>query len=179
MIVPPAMKIDLDERRQRVFELKKRGLSDREIQRHLSDQGITVSHMTVNKDWNRVLKDSVEKRSVEIDAMKALQNVRYETIIAAHWAKATGWKLADPDSQADPDPRSAEVVMKAIKGIRELYGLDNKVGTSQNPLTLNLPPMPEEDIELDLEGMTDDELARFHDVLGAIIEAKAITEGTA
>ncbi len=168
-----------------VVDLKRIGMSDRAIQAHLKTIGINVSHMSVNKDWHAVLKDWAANRRDEVEEMKELQHARLEAIIHAHWAKGTGWKLSKPDDPdglqpaTDPDPRSAELILRAIKGIRDLYGLDNAVGTAENPLTLNIPAVEEPEYDLDLSEMTPDELERLSDILGAIIEANDITTGEA
>ncbi len=176
MKVKPLRQIAIEERRYQVMTLKKIGMSDRDIQAHLNAQGIKISHMTVNKDWHKMLKHWAESRTVEINDMKELQHARLESMIHAHWAKATGWKLSDPDINGDPDPRSAAIILRAIEDIRELYGLDNAVGTAENPLTLNLPP---EEYDFDLTELDDDELKRLDEIVGAIIEANDIATGNA
>lgn len=177
MTIAPAQQISLEERRQQVVALKKIGMSDRDIMTHLNAQGIKISHVQVNKDWHKVLDDWAATRTGEINGMKELQHARLESIIHAHWAKGTGWKLSQPGVNNDPDPRSAELILRAVKGIRELYGLDNAVGTSENPLTLNLPSP--EDFEFDLTELDDDELKRLDEIIGAIIEANDIATGNA
>lgn len=172
----PLQKINVEERRQKVVELKKIGMTDRAIQAHLNDQGIHISHVTVNKDWHKALDDWAATRTDEINGMKELQHARLESIIHAHWAKGTGWKLSQPGVNNDPDPRSAELILRAVKGIRELYGLDNAVGTAENPLTVNLPP---EEYDFDLTELDDDELKRLDEIVGAIIEANDIATGNA
>ncbi|KKN78107.1 hypothetical protein LCGC14_0353340 [marine sediment metagenome] len=183
MTVTPIQQINIEERRHQVVALKKIGMTDREIMAHLNAQGIKISHVQVNRDWHKVLDDWAVTRTHEIDGMKELQHARLESIIHAHWAKGTGWKLSKPDDPdelppaTDPDPRSAELILRAVKGIRELYGLDNAVGTAENPLTLNLP-QPEE-YDIDLSEMSPDELKRLNEIVGAIIEANDIATGNA
>lgn len=179
MIVTPTQQINIEERRQKVVELKKIGMSDREIMTHLNGLGIKISHVQVNRDWHKVLDDWAATRTGEINGMKELQHARLEAIIHAHWAKGTGWELSQPGFNNDPDPRSAELILRAVKGIRELYGLDNAVGTSENPLTLNLPAVKEPEYDVDLSEMSNDELDRLSEILGAIIEANDITTGEA
>lgn len=183
MTVTPIQQINIEERRQKVVELKKIGMSDRDIMTHLNSLGIKISHVQVNRDWHKVLDDWAATRTDEINGMKELQNYRYEAMIAAHWTKATGRHLAEPGEIeakiTDPDPRSAEIVLRTIKGIRELYGLDNTVGTAENPLILNLPPETPEDFEFDLTELNHDELERLNEIVGAIIEAQDIATGNA
>ena len=143
MAITPEHQLKIEDRRHMVIELKRIGMTDRAIQAHMNDLGIKISHVTVNKDWHKVLSDAQASRNHDLNEMKDLQLQRYEAVIQAHWAKATGHKLSQPGTNHDPDPRSAEVILSTIKGIRELFGLDNTVGTAQNPLTLNLPPQPE------------------------------------
>ncbi len=180
MPTTPEHLLKIEDRRHMVVELKRIGMTDRAIQTHMNSLGIRISHVTVNKDWHKVLNDASASRNDDVNEMKELQLRRYEAVIESHWAKATGHKLSQPDTNNDPDPRSAEIVLRTIKGIRELFGLDNAVGTAQNPLTLNLPPELEvENIELDLEGLSHDELERLHDIFGAVIEAQRIATGDA
>ena len=177
MATIPTQQINIEERRHQVVALKKIGMTDREIMAHLNAQGIKISHVQVNRDWHKVLDDWAATRTDEINGMKELQHARLESIIQAHWAKGTGWKLSQPGFNHDPDPRSAELILRAVKGIRELYGLDNTVGTAENPLTLNLP-QPEE-YDIDLPEMSPDELKRLDEIVGAIIEANDIATGNA
>lgn len=171
--------IAIDERRYKVFQLKRIGMSNREIADHLTDQGIAVSHTTVGKDWHKVLKEAAVGRGDEVNEMQELQHARYEALIESLWATATGRKLSESE-KGMPDPRAVDSILRAIKGIRELFGLDRAVGTLDNPLTLNLPPAPpEDDLTLDLEGLSRDELERLHDIFGAIIEAQNVVAGNA
>ena len=172
-----AKKIAMEDRRDKVFQLKRIGMSNREIADNLTGQGIVVSHTTVGKDWHKVLTDAAASRTDEIKQMQELQNARYEAIIASLWATATGQKLGD-SGKGSPDPRAADTILRTIKGIRELFGLDRAVGTLDNPLTLNLPTAPpQDDLNLDLEGLTREELERLNDIFGAVLEAQNITAG--
>ncbi len=175
----PEKQISLEERRQQVVMLKKIGMTDRDIMAHLNAQGIKISHVQVNKDWHKVLDDWAATRTGEIDGMKELQHARLESLIHAHWAKATGWKLNQPGVNGDPDPRSAAIILRAIEDIRELYGLDNAVGTAENPLTLNIEEPEGSEYELDLSDLSNDELKRLDEIVGAIIEANDIATGNA
>ena len=175
----PMKKIAIDDRRYKVFQLKRIGMSNRAIADYLVDQGIDVSHTTVGKDWHKVLNDAVASRSDDINEMQELQHARLESMIHAHWAKATGWKLSQPGVNGDPDPRSAAIILRAIEDIRELYGLDNAVGTVENPLTLNIEEPEGSEYELDLSDLSDDELKRLDEIVGAIIEANDIATGNA
>ena len=179
MTIAPEQQISLEERRQKVVALKKIGMSDRDIMAHLNAQGIKISHVQVNKDWHKILDDWAATRTGEVNGMRELQHARLEAIIHAHWAKATGWKLSEPGINNDPDPRSAELILRAVKGIRELYGLDKTVGTSENPLTLNIEEPEGTEYELDLSDLSDDELKRLDEIIGAIIEANDIATGNA
>lgn len=179
MTIAPAQQISLEERRQQVVALKKIGMSDRDIMSHLNAQGIKISHVQVNKDWHKVLDDWAATRTDEINGMKELQHARLESMIHAHWAKATGWTLSEPGVNGDPDPRSAAIILRAIEDIRELYGLDNAVGTAENPLTLNIEEPEGTEYEIDLSDMSDDELKRLDEIIGAIIEANDIATGNA
>lgn len=179
MTVEPLRQINIEERRHQVISLKKIGMSDRAIQAHLNAQGIKISHMTVNKDWHKMLDDWASTRTHEINGMKELQHARLESIIHSHWAKGTGWKLNEPGINNDPDPRSAAIILRAIENIRELYGLDNAVGTAENPLTLNIEEPEGTEYEIDLSDMSDDELKRLDEILGAIITANDIATGNA
>ena len=177
MTLNPGQQISIEERRQQVVALKKIGMSDRDIMAHLNKEGIKISHVQVNRDWHKVLDDWAATRTGEVNGMKELQHARLESIIHAHWAKATGWKLNQPGVNGDPDPRSAAIILRAIEDIRELYGLDNAVGTAENPLTLSLPEPTE--YEFDLTELDDDELKRLDEIIGAIIEANDIATGNA
>ena len=170
-------KIAIDDRRYKVFQLKRIGMSNRAIADYLVDQGIDVSHTTVGKDWHKVLNDAAVSRSDEIKEMQELQNARYEALIESLWAKATGHKLGEADNNGEPDPRAVDTILRSIKGIRELFGLDRAIGTAENPLTLSLPEPTE--YEFDLTELDDDELKRLDEIVGAIIEANDIATGNA
>ena len=179
MTLNPGQQISIEERRQQVVALKKIGMSDRDIMAHLNKEGIRISHVQVNRDWHKVLDDWAATRTGEVNGMKELQHARLESIIHAHWAKATGWNLSQPGVNGDPDPRSAAIILRAIEDIRELYGLDNAVGTAENPLTLNIEEPEGSEYELDLSDMSDDELKRLDEIIGAIITANDIATGNA
>ena len=179
MTVTPIQQINIEERRQKVVELKKIGMSDRDIMAHLNGLGIKISHVQVNRDWHKVLDDWAATRTGEVNGMKELQHARLESMIHAHWAKATGWELNQPGVNNDPDPRSAAIILRAIEDIRELYGLDNAVGTAENPLTLNIEEPEGTEYDVDLSDLSDDELKRLDEIIGAIITANDIATGNA
>lgn len=112
-------------RREIVLGLRLQGLTDQQIAARIKSQyGANVSYVTVNRDWKAALASRRDENDEDFIDLLDTMNARYERQIAAWWAKS----LAG-------DYRAAEIILRNLKAIRELNGLDADLGTVENPFT--------------------------------------------
>lgn len=121
------------DRRNRVFELRKAGLSERQIAQALSQQGIVVSQQTVHNDLHRVIDGLVKDTETNAERLRALEIQRLDQMQASLWLRATGGKLPDkvdkegriiPGEVLDPDPKVMDTLLRVMKRRAELTGMD-------------------------------------------------------
>ena len=96
------------ERESRVIPLLLQGASLREVARTLG-----VGRTTVMKDRNRILARWVEETKIDRDQFAALVSARYEAVLDAFWPQAM-----------EGDEAAAATVVRVLKSLREMYGLD-------------------------------------------------------
>ncbi len=113
MALQDGKKYTIAKRRHEVVRLKIAGKSERAIAKELEGRGYKISHGQVHRDWRAELRELADSHSEEADNLRVTQNDRYNELLAAHWEKA----------QAG-DVKAADIVLKIIKGIRDVNGLD-------------------------------------------------------
>jgi hypothetical protein len=108
-------RIALEERRHKVALMKVSGATDFAVVEALAKDGIKVHQSQVSRDYKWVLtqrakdREAIDQDALDLDIQKMLD--RYEGLVMQHW-------------QNRSDPRSAHVILGAMKGIREMLGLD-------------------------------------------------------
>ncbi len=126
-------------RRARVLPLKFSGLSDRKIAELLANDPINpvkVSHKTINLDWHAGLAEFVAAEEESARVLRALAHQQYKEILSAHWPLAVGIATSADKEIIPPEPRSAEVCMKALEAVRKMYGLDRELGDEDRPINV-------------------------------------------
>ena len=96
----------------RVLTLKSAGHSDRDIALLLAEQGIPVSHVTVNKDWHEAIEQRVKLTVEEAREILRLQMLRIESLLSVHF-----------DEAMEGDIIKGNFILKLLKDQRELLGL--------------------------------------------------------
>jgi hypothetical protein len=111
--------------------------------------------VSVNTAWRYVmgaLQESVKRNEATEEVARALEVRRLEALALKHWPRAH-------------DPRSAEVVLKALESKRKLTGLDAPVRVQAEVRSTTAPA-------LDLSVYTDEELEALEALLAKQTRAK-------
>lgn len=113
-------RLTADLRREIVLSLRLRGMSDRQIANHIKvEYGLTrLSPTTVNTDWKAALASRRDENDEDFVDLLDTMNARYERQLATWWIKS----LAG-------DHRAAEIVLRILKALREMNGLDADLGS--------------------------------------------------
>ena len=111
-------------RRYKVLRWKIAGATVRTISQMFEAEGTPVSIATVSKDVKLVLKEMADAHSEEATSMRALMQSRYDEMFGRYFPKALNGDIG-----------AAELILKVMKGIREINGLDPEVGSPERPLT--------------------------------------------
>lgn len=123
------------------------GLSIRQIMKRLEDEhGVTVSHTTVHEDITEGLAIRQTLTDEQLAEWRTTQQERYEYLLAKLMPRV-----------AAGDVGAANAAVRCIKGIREMHGLDRKVGSPERPLTIQRI----DDTDYDWSQLTDEDLERF------------------
>ena len=104
-----------EQRDARVIELLLAGLTYREIAGATGFRSTSGVHRVVQRE----LAAGASRRDVLADDAFALWQERQETLLRAHWERATA---------ATPDHRSAELCRKLLAGQAKVYGLGQDAG---------------------------------------------------
>jgi len=125
-----------------VLGLRLQGLSDRQIAKRIKQQyGSDVSHVTVNRDWKKALATRRDENDEDFIDFLDTQNLRYERLMSTWFPYAIAGH-----------GRAAEVVLRTIKAIREMNGLDAPDISLVAPIILE-----QGDREYDLTKLSTDE----------------------
>jgi transposase len=117
-----ADKVNRADRREEVFTLYKRGMSYRQIAKHIGERKvdpIKVSHITIKNDVEAVL-DELHKETIGMaDRYRAREDARLHDILRV-------FNSILYDQTADRDERliAAEKSIKVSEQLRKLWGLD-------------------------------------------------------
>ena len=118
-------KINAEHRRQKALAMTIEGHTERAIATALG-----VSKTQAHKDINKALAERAEEWDKDIDLLRQLQNLRYNTMLGAYWDKAM-----------DGDLEAMRLVLTIMSHLNKLHGLyPNKplinmsaLQVSQNP----------------------------------------------
>ena len=105
-------KLSLAVRRQTALDLALQGRTAREIAATLG-----ISKSQAHRDVRTALRGQAKATEKEALAHREYIGERYETLMAAWWQTA----LTDPESAA------GDKILKALEGLRRLFGLDRPV----------------------------------------------------
>jgi len=124
---------EITERRAEIAKLRLAGVRN---QRLLASR-FGVSAATINSDFKAIDAEWKRQATAYTDEYKAIQNERYEALIAAHWEKAMGGKGFDTDR-----------VLAAMAGQAKLLGLDApaKQDINLDQVTYQIVGMSPEDL---------------------------------
>ena len=106
-------------RREIVLKFRLQGMTDRQIATAIKLQyGSDVTHVTVNSDWKAALATRRDENDADFIDHLDLMNARYEAQIKHWWARGVAG-----------DHRAAEIILRTMKAIREMNGLDAELGS--------------------------------------------------
>lgn len=106
-------------RREIVLKFRLQGMTDRQIAHAIKvNYGSDVTHVTVNSDWKAALATRRDENDADFIDHIDLMNARYEAQIQHWWARGIGG-----------DHRASEIILRAMKAIREMNGLDADLGS--------------------------------------------------
>ena len=129
-------------RREIVLTFRLQGMTDRQIAHAIKLQyGSDVTHVTVNSDWKAALATRRDENDADFIDHLDLMNARYEAQIQHWWARGVAG-----------DHRAAEIILRTMKAIREMNGLDAELGSFVIPYLVE-----EEDDTYDYSRLTTDE----------------------
>lgn len=106
------------ERETRVMELRIAGATFDQIAQAV---GYT-DPSTAREAYLRAMRRTLQPLA---DELREQQHARYERLIRSHWARAIG------AGGTDPSPKAVDVVLRAMKGLAELHGLNAPVKVQQ------------------------------------------------
>lgn len=111
----------------RAAQLRAAGLTFREIGERLG----------VDHTWARtlVLKALEEATYEAADVMRTLVGMRYDRLLATYYPRAVG---------QNPDQKAADVVLRALQGQRQLFGLDAPVRLDVADVTAEVREMADQ-----------------------------------
>lgn len=115
---------NIEDRRAKVWELRKAGASARKIAAQMG-----VSHPTILTDIDTVLSRLVAESTSDAEEYRALELERLDSLQAAHWQRALGRPYipardGQPEQKAiPPDIRSARLVVKISDQRSKLLGI--------------------------------------------------------
>ena len=123
-------KVNAEHRRQQALAMTIEGHSERAIATALG-----VSKTQAHKDINKAVEERTEEWDKDIDLLRQLQNLRYNTMLGAYWDKAL-----------DCDPEAVKIVLAILTRIDLINGIiPNKplinmsaLQVSQNPNHVSL-----------------------------------------
>ena len=144
MAVNKSRSVVAEDRRSQVVQLKRTGMSNREIAVQLE-----VSTQQVDKDLIRRLGEIRREDKEAVDLQWALQNSRYERLLMSWWAIATG----APSSVTVQEREAATTnVLKIMHGINSIGGLiPNKpliaLQVNNNQFNIGLEGTTEEQVQ--------------------------------
>lgn len=124
-----AQLIEITKRRELTLELRRAGMSLRDIAAHTG-----VSQETVRKDINALLTRLNKDQDGKTAQYRQLEVDRLDRMQAAYWNKALG-SIPDPDDKSKktflpPDLDAAHLVLKVIDRRAKLLGLDMPIKTA-------------------------------------------------
>lgn len=104
------------ERRAKVLELRKQGLSSRKIALALAPMGIKAAYNTVSEDIRAVMGDLARETNESALECRAMELQRLDALQAALWDRAIG-------AAGEVDLNAADRVLRIIRQRSELLGL--------------------------------------------------------
>ena len=105
-----AMRVAAEERRYKMLELTKAGATERQIA-----EALGVSPSLVHKDVKRILHALAVEHLEMADEIRALQNVRYTTLLSRWWPIAL-----------NGDEAATKMVLSIMHRISEINGIHEK-----------------------------------------------------
>ena len=115
-------KVEIAARRMQVLQLCVAGASSRQIAAQVG-----VKHPTILRDVKAILGELADQARHDADIMRARETERYQRMILSWWPLAIGERNRDGTWKILPAAHAATVVFTAIKGIRDIWGLDAPV----------------------------------------------------
>lgn len=119
----------MEDRRSKVWELRKAGASSRKIAAQLG-----VSHTTVEDDIDIVFARTVATTNHTAEELRALELERLDTLQASYWQRALGRPYipardGQPEQKAiPPDVKAAKLIVSISKERSKLGGLYKGAG---------------------------------------------------
>lgn len=104
------------ERRARVLELRKQGLSTRKIALALAPMGIKAAHNTVSEDIKVIMGELAHETNESALEYRVMELERLDALQAALWDRATG-------AAGEVDLQAVDRVLRIIRQRSELLGL--------------------------------------------------------
>lgn len=105
-------KLSVAERRERVISLYKQCGNIRTVADRLREAGLKISKSTVANDIKFIFDELQETTLAQAEHLRTLQYLRLNSIVVAFWK-----------SVLEGDVPSANVALKAMKQLDDLYGL--------------------------------------------------------
>ena len=111
------------ERRLKAFELRKAGLSYKQI-----GDALGVSESMACKDVHKILRDLAEKTEGHAREYRQLELERVDALMAPLWPRARGRRVTNPDTgvveDIPPDLKAMDRLMRLMERRAKLLGLD-------------------------------------------------------
>ncbi len=106
-------------RREIVLTFRLQGMTDRQIATEIKARyGSDVTHVTVNSDWKASMASRRDENDADFIDHLDLMNARYEAQIRLWWPRGVAG-----------DHRASEIILRTMKAIREMNGLDADLGS--------------------------------------------------
>ena len=127
-----------EERRIKAFELRKAGISFRQIGEQLG-----VSEATAHKDVHAVLKRLAKQAEGKALEYRQLEAERIDALMAPLWTKARGRRIVDPQTgqvveDIPPDYQAVGQVLNLMNRRARLMGLDAQPEENKTAVTIRV-----------------------------------------
>lgn len=145
-----AKKIEIVERREMAWALRKRGYSFRRIAQALAAQlEVPYSKSQAQRDVDAVMEELQERTVIEASRGRAADLARLDDLLTAWYGPATNWDR--------PDREAANIVLRVIDARAKLLGLSKQeislTAAAPLPVALGLADASSEELKQILQNL--------------------------